>query len=458
MPLYSESFWEKTEKEAQVVIDGDGKKGGEEDESGLKREVRWALKKHTVGFERAESVLREIGEWRGRRGKDKSGDDGKIGQYDEIVERLGSLAGMEKKEVDLKDKLYLAPLTTVGNLPFRRLCKEFGADITCGEMALAKNLLQGQTSEWALLRRHESEDVFGVQIADAVVDRLAKVSEVISENLTVDFIDLNAGCPIDLIFKQGSGCALSRRKRRFGNIVAAMAATASVPISVKLRIGIDVKKPNAHTLIPYLAERGASWFTLHGRSRKQRYSKLANWNYVRNVCAKAAGSCGKPLVGNGDIYDWRSAVEHLSGGQMETEGLSTIMIARGALMKPWLFTEIKEQRDWDITSSERLEMYRKFARYGLEHWGSDTKGVEKTRKFLLEWLGFACRYVPVGLIEGSGGIAMNLRAPYLRGRNELETLLSSQDWRDWVKITEMLLGKAPEGYKFKPKHKSNAWG
>ena len=132
------------------------------------------------------------------------------------------------------------------------------------------------------------------------------------------------------------------------------------------------------------------------------------------------------------------------------------MIARGALMKPWIFTEIKEQKVWDISSQERFQMLQRYTNYGLERWGSDTEGVEKTRRFMLEWLSFLCRYIPVGLLERIPQ-KMNERPPLFQARDDLETLMSSNSSADWVKLSTMLLGPPPDNFLFLPKHKANSY-
>ena len=169
-----------------------------------------------------------------------------------------ALPPKERKLIDFRNKVYIAPLTTVGNLPFRRIMKQFGADITCGEMALSHELLQGKPSEWALLKRHPTEDVFGVQIAGGHADQYTRVAEILANEaeLEVDFVDFNLGCPIDLVCEKGSGAALMLREKKLKGSLEGVTKVLDCPVTVKMRTGWDEKKNIAHCLVPTMQKWG----------------------------------------------------------------------------------------------------------------------------------------------------------------------------------------------------------
>ncbi|XP_059618788.1 tRNA-dihydrouridine(47) synthase [NAD(P)(+)]-like [Phlebotomus argentipes] len=399
-------------------------------------EMLTLLRKKQYNLEKSRKIVAEY---------EKRRNQGYTPDTDLIPERPA-----EKRQIDFRDKLFLSPLTTVGNLPFRRICKEYGADVTCGEMACVVPLLQGAKQEWALTKRHPSEDLFGVQICGNKASLVAGATQVLIEKANVDFVDLNLGCPIDLIYKQGAGSALIRRQNVLEGIVRSCATVlGDKPFTVKTRTGVYADKSVAHELVPKFEEWGASLVTVHGRSREQRYTKTADWKYIEE-CAKQAKEI--PVIGNGDILNFedyqeaRRIAPHISGA----------MIGRGALIKPWLFKEIKDGRHWDPSASERFDMMKKFVNYGLEHWGSDTKGVETTRRFLLEWQSFLYRYVPYGLLEHPPQ-KINARPNTYRGRDDLETLMASNNCADWILLSERLLGPVPDGFVFLPKHKANSY-
>jgi len=372
------------------------------------------------------------------------------------VPRFGPVLEKERV-VDFKGKTVLAPLTTVGNLPFRRICVNMGVDITVGEMALAQSIMEGSKTEMALLRRHESEKCFGVQIAGGYPDLMARCAQFIDENVDCDFVDINCGCPLEDVHKRGAGSRLMEGGKKLEGIVRCMAGVLRTKaLTLKMRTAHWEGKASqeyhgriAHSLIPKLEDWGVSALTIHGRTARQRYLKLADWDYI-NVCSSKRIH-NTPLLGCGDVMSWREAEEHV-----KLHGVDSIMIGRGALIKPWIFTEIKERRDWDISASERFDLLRDFTNYGLLHWGSDTRGVETTRRFLLEWLSFTCRYVPLGLLE-QGPQKINWRPQPYFGRSDLETKLGSPKAEDWIEISEMLLGKVPDTFSFMPKHKSASY-
>ncbi|KAF5387309.1 hypothetical protein D9757_005771 [Collybiopsis confluens] len=358
---------------------------------------------------------------------------------------------MEKKRLDWHGKTYLAPLTTVGNLVHP------SAD---SASLMEPTLLAGK---WASPPR---SSLARKRNGPCKPHTLVPTAEVLAREFGtqggIDFVDINCGCPIDLVFKTGSGSALLEAPAKLGKAIIGMnKALGDIPVTIKLRTGVKDGKNTAEKVMTRAVGGENGWgvgcITLHGRTRQQRYTKLADWEYIKQ-CVEAVRSSEAdgdlppvPIFGNGDLfssYDYYSAVERC--------GVDGVMAGRGALIKPWIFTEIKERREWDISSRERLDGIRNLAEYGLTHFGTDTSGVNTTRRYLCEALSFQYRYVPIGLLEVVPG-KINERAPRFRGRDELETLLASPNSADWVKISEMFLGPAPEAFVFVPKHKSNSY-
>jgi tRNA-dihydrouridine synthase 3 len=379
----------------------------------------------------------------------------------------------------------LAPLTTQGNLPFRRMCVEFGAQLTYSEMAMTLPMIQGQKSEWALLKAHESEispprytpksvvqgydnskDLkFGTQVAANKPWQAIKSAEILSRLVPhLRVIDLNCGCPIELVFRSGGGSALLDAPSKLEKMIRGMnSVSEEIPVTAKIRMGTRDGKPTALKTIERLAlggyearERlgapGCAAITLHGRSRQQRYTKSADWAYIAE-CATVIKSynekkdgltdtvrepdertqantvTGSPyFIGNGDCYSHVDYLDHI-----QHAGVDSVMVARGALIKPWIFEEIGKGQYIDKSATERLSYIEKFSRYGLEAWGSDEVGVGQTRRFLLEWLSFAHRYVPVGILDHLPP-SLQDRPPAYRGRDDLETLLASDNYLDWIKL------------------------
>jgi tRNA-dihydrouridine synthase 3 len=283
-----------------------------------------------------------------------------------------------------QDKVVLAPLTVGGNLPFRRLCTEFGADVTVGEMAVVQKLLRGATAEFALLRSHPDERLFGVQLADKRPDCLAEGAR-LAESRGARFVDINCGCPINLITGRGMGASLLRKPARLGRLVAAVKAAVSIPVTVKLRTGWHEDKVNVRDVARACEEGGADAIAIHGRTREQRYSKAADWDLIGRVAAER----GVPVIGNGDILTHYEARE-----RMARSGVRSVMLARGALIKPWLFREIKTGTTWLPTPEERFSVLWRFVELLREHFGTDDRGRARTMRFLPWHLDFFCRYVP----------------------------------------------------------------
>ncbi len=236
-----------------------------------------------------------------------------------------------------------------------------------------------------MLRKHADETCFGAQIAaskapDAIAAGIAAVERGAS------WIDLNCGCPIHDVVKRGMGATLLQKPARLAALVAEMVKGIPVPVSVKIRLGWTEGEQNASEIAKAVEEAGARALTVHGRTREQRYSRAADWQAIARIAAERS----IPVIGNGDLLTWYETHE-----RWQQSGVASVMLGRGALIKPWLFREVAEKKAWEPTARERLGVQLDLARKMKEHVRDDEKGKERTMRFLPWHLEFFCRYRPL---------------------------------------------------------------
>jgi len=281
-----------------------------------------------------------------------------------------------------RDVIAMAPMALGGNLPYRRLCREYGAVRTCSEMVLADKFVKG--GDRPLVRHHESESDFGVQLAGKRPEVMAEAARIAVDG-GAKFIDLNFGCPIDLIVKRGAGAALLKRPGRLAEIIAAVRRAVDVPLSAKLRLGYSEQKLNVVNLALRAQDAGVDAVGIHGRTRNQRYRLNARWGLIDEV----ARAVDIPVLGNGDLLTpW-----DLERRREETT-ITSFLVARGALIKPWIFGELSEGRALDPSVGERWAVLRRYCDFSLEHFGDDAIGTARARQFFLWHWKFWHRYRP----------------------------------------------------------------
>lgn len=230
----------------------------------------------------------------------------------------------------IKNGVFLAPMAGITDKAFRVLCEEQGASMTFTEMVNCKGMYYDDKKTFKLLEVFPKEKNVGVQIFGKDPDIMADIVSRLNET-RFSVIDINMGCPAPKITKNGEGSALLLNPDLIGKIVRAVVKVSKKPVTVKIRKGYDDDNINAVYVAKVIEEAGASAITVHGRTKKQQYSGVADWDTIREV--KKAVSI--PVIGNGDVVDFKSAERMF----LHT-GCDAIMIGRGALGNPWIFREI----------------------------------------------------------------------------------------------------------------------
>ena len=238
--------------------------------------------------------------------------------------------------VELKGRLTLAPMAGVTDLAFRGICMEAGAALCCTEMVSAKALVYKDQKTRALLRISPDERPVGAQIFGSEPEIMGEAAALALELSGADFIDINMGCPVGKIAGGGDGSALMRDPEKAARIVEAVVKSVPVPVTVKMRKGWDSGSVNAPELARLCEAAGAAAVAVHGRTRTQLYSGVADWDIIRDV--KAALKI--PVFANGDVFEPEDAARIL-----RYTGADLCMIGRGAFGNPWIFAQAKAAID-----------------------------------------------------------------------------------------------------------------
>ena len=239
---------------------------------------------------------------------------------------------MNIRNVKIDNPYILAPMAGVTDLPFRLLCKEQGAGLLCMEMISAKALQYKNKNTKALLAIHPKEYPVSLQLFGSDPKIISEQAKRIEE-LPFQILDINMGCPVPKVVKNGEGSALMKNPKLVYEIVYQTARAIQKPVTVKIRKGFDDACINAVEIAKIIEEAGGAAVAVHGRTREQYYSGKADWEIIRQV--KEAVSI--PVIGNGDVTSGEKALE-----MRERTGCDGVMIGRGAQGNPWIFHELLE--------------------------------------------------------------------------------------------------------------------
>jgi nifR3 family TIM-barrel protein len=272
--------------------------------------------------------------------------------------------------------LLLAPMEDVSDPPFRRLCKQFGADMMYTEFISADGLVHEADKSFQKLEIFEYERPIGIQYFGGQLDSMIQAAHIV-ENANPDVIDINYGCPVAKVVCRMAGAGLLQDIDKMVELTAAVVRSTSKPVTVKTRLGWDEKSINIVEVAERLQDIGISALTIHGRTRKQMYKGEADWTHIARV--KENPRMNIPIFGNGDIDSPHKALEYRN-----RYGVDGIMIGRASIGYPWIFREIKHFFNTGAvlappSTAERVEAARQHLEDSIA-WKGEKLGVLEMRR------------------------------------------------------------------------------
>lgn len=283
---------------------------------------------------------------------------------------------MKIGNLEFHNNVFLAPMAGVTDISFRGLCKEMGCDLVYTEMISAKGLYYGSKNTKQLLQVSEEEKPIAVQIFGNDPKVMAKTCEIFNENNDICVIDINMGCPVPKIVKNGEGSALMKSPKLAAEIVKEMKKVSQKPVTVKFRKGFDENNINAVDFAKEMEQAGAEVVTVHGRTRAQMYEGKADWNIIKEV----KDAVKIPVIGNGDVFSAQDAIQ-----LNKLTNCDGIMVARGSMGNPWIFKQITQALKGEEviypSDEEKIEMSIRHLKLAI-HYHGEAKAVREMRKHI----------------------------------------------------------------------------
>jgi putative TIM-barrel protein, nifR3 family len=271
------------------------------------------------------------------------------------------LKKLKIKDLELENNLILAPMAGVTELPFRKICKEFGPGLVCTEMVSSKAIYHDDTKTKLLMNTDGEKRPISMQIFGSDEETMSYASKYVSK--IADIVDINMGCPAPKVVKNGDGSKLLLDIKKAEKVIKAVVKNSTKPVTLKIRKGWDCNNIVAIEFAQMAEKAGVSAITIHGRTRTEMYSGKVDLDIIKKV----KESVKIPVIGNGDIVDEESALK-----MFEYTGVDGIMIGRGTFGNPWIFERIKYYLETGeklplVTNEEKLRVIKKQIQLELDN-------------------------------------------------------------------------------------------
>jgi len=299
-----------------------------------------------------------------------------------------SNGNFENNEVVLSTPVVLAPMAGITNAAFRRLCREQGAGLFVSEMVTARALIERREETFRLIKPGAGESPRSIQLYAVDPTVLGKAIDLLGSENLADHIDLNFGCPVPKVTRKGGGAALPYKRKLFSAIVESAVRSAArygIPITVKMRVGIDSDHQTFLESAKSAADLGVAWVALHARTAAQLYEGRSDWNKITELVEHLAPT-GTPVLGNGDIWSGIDAVN-----MMNQTGCNGVVVGRGCLGRPWLFADLVsalngESNRVNPTLFEVRDVMLRHGQLLVEYFEDENRAMRDIRKHMAWYL------------------------------------------------------------------------